>query len=184
MPKSIMKEQNMAGFDILALAVVGLATIFGLARGFFHQFLKACAVGGALAILYFFLPDIQNFISRLLRASAPTARYIAVLGTVFGIYIAVSIITCLLRKPIRKVGFGGLDRLIGGALGFARGAGLLAAFMFALVSFPDAKIREDFLKPNVFKNSWAAPRMVVGMGYIRPAFGHLFFIEAEETLAQ
>jgi len=172
----------MAGFDIIAIAVIGLATVFGLVKGLFHQFLKALFVVGALAILYFCLPNIEWAMKGAGGATPEMTRYIAVVGIVFAMYIFITVIMYLLRQPIRKVRFGGLDHLLGGVLGFVKGAGLLAAITFALISFPDHNARVTFLKPNIFHNSWAAPRMVVGMQYIKLAFEQQFFVDAEEML--
>ena len=181
----------MAGFDIIAIAVMGLAIVFGLVKGFFHQLLKTISVAGAYALLYFFLSDITNSLETNLKLSPEAARYAAVVGVVFLLFIFVSIIVRLLRKPIAKVKFGGLDKLIGGILGAAKGLGLLAAITFALISFPDHQApaatrtaRVDFMKTKIFNNSWAAPKMIIGMGYARPVFQHQFFIDEEEILGK
>ena len=174
----------MAGFDIIALAVMGLAVVFGLVKGFFHQLFKTIAVAGAFVLLYFFLPDMTKSIETNLKVSPEVAHYAAVVGAVFVIFIFVSIIMHLLRKPIAKAKFGGLDKLLGGVLGAAKGAGLLAAITFALISVPDhqAKERVDFMKTQIFNDSWAAPRMVIGMGYATSIFQHQFFIDAEDIM--
>jgi uncharacterized membrane protein required for colicin V production len=177
----------MAGFDIIALAVMGLAVVFGLVKGFFHQLFKTIAVAGAFVLLYFFLPDMTNSIETNLKVSPEVAHYAAVVGAVFVIFIFVSIIMHLLRKPIAKAKFGGLDKLLGGVLGAAKGAGLLAAITFALISVPDQqaatrKARVDFMKTQIFNDSWAAPRMVIGMGYATSIFQHQFFIDAEDIM--
>lgn len=181
----------MAGFDILALAVMGLAIVFGLVKGFFHQLLKTAAVAGAYLILYFFMPGIANFLSGTLKIPPDVAPYATVVGVVFILFIAATVLMHIFRRPLGRLKFGGLDKFIGGLLGAVKGAGLLAAITFALVSFPDSaapshKSRVDFMKTRVFNNSYAAPKMVVGMGYARPIFQQpkgaapQFFIEAED----
>lgn len=176
----------MAGYDILALAVVGLAVIFGLWKGFLHQLLKVIAIGGGYAALHFAQYDITRFISKT-GMSEEAGHYAAVLVAVFGAYIIMSIITHLLRAPIHKAAFGGLDKILGGVLGIAKGVGLLAVITFGIIAVPGlpdqpAKAYTDFEKTKIFNDSWAAPRMVVGMGYARPLFHDRFFKVADEDL--
>ncbi len=172
----------MAGFDILALAVVGLGAIFGLVKGFFHQLLKVAVLAGVFVVLYFFLPDMSGFLSERLGVPPGTADYVVVLGTFVIMFIVFSLLIYRARKPIGRVRFGGLDRLAGGVLGALKGAGIMAVLAYALMCFPGEKIRADYFKRYIFKDSWAAPRTVIAMGYIRPAFQQRFFADAEQMM--
>ncbi len=172
----------MAGFDILALAVVGLATVFGLVKGFFHQLLKVAIVLSVFALLYFTMPNVSGFLSARVGLSPKDADYVTVPAAFVVIFIGLSVLVHLLRKPIGKVKFGGLDRLAGGALGFLKGVGFMFVLAFALISFPYQTARTDYFKPYLFKESWAAQRVVIAMGYVRPAFQQRFFVDAEEMM--
>ncbi len=172
----------MAGFDILALAVVGLGAIFGLVKGFFHQLLKVAVLAGVFVVLCFFLPDMSGFLSERLGVPPGTADYVVVLGTFVIMFVVFSLLIYRARKPIGRIRFGGLDRLAGGVLGALKGAGIMAVLTYALMCFPGEKIRADYFKRYIFKESWAAPRTVIAMGYIRPAFQQRFFADAEQMM--
>ena len=121
----------MTGIDWTLLAIVAVSALFGLMRGFVGVAASlvawvlagwaACNFGGGVALM-------------LARDGQPSA------GQVLGGYalsflvvlLVVGVAGWLLRQAVKSVGLTGVDRALGFALGFARGALVASALVLLL----------------------------------------------------
>ncbi len=116
--------------DWIVLGVVGASCFAGLARGAVKTIFSIAGV-----VLGFFLAATQSGAVGLVLANwlPPTAA--AVTGFLFvflGITAVFSLVGWLIRKTLKALSLGWLDKLAGAVLGFARGAVLVGVLALAV----------------------------------------------------
>jgi len=127
----------MTTFDIVIYSILGLSFLASLSRGFVKEvFSLLCYLGSFLMAIKY-----QGSLSLLLMetiSSKPIAKVVA-FST---IYILTAIIISLMGKVIRGMLMSGtklsiIDRLMGGVVGFVKGAIIIIAVTFPLQFFPE-----------------------------------------------
>jgi len=132
--------------DIAVLVVVVLSLLIALVRGLIREVLTILGVFGGLLAAYFGGPLLSPHIQNLLGASPGTegeepAKLFDMVpysivgdalayGSIFiAVVIILSLVSHLLAESAKSLGFGILDKILGGLFGLARGI-LLVAFMY------------------------------------------------------
>ena len=127
----------MTTFDFIIYAILILSFLASLSRGFVKEvFSLLCYFGGFLMAIKY-----QGSFSRLLMetiSSKPIAKVVA-FST---IYVLTAIIISLMGKVIKGMLMSGtklsiIDRLMGGVVGFVKGAIIVIAVIFPLQFFPE-----------------------------------------------
>jgi membrane protein required for colicin V production len=135
----------MTSFDIFVSVVLGISLAFSLMKGFVREIFSLLAyVGGYLMAVKY-----QDSLVRILMESIPS-KPIAQLAAFAAIYIVAAIIISLIGKIAKGILLSGtdlsmLDRLLGGAVGWARGVVIMVAITFPFKFFPEVskKLTED-----------------------------------------
>ena len=127
----------MTTFDFIIYAILILSFLASLSRGFVKEvFSLLCYFGGFLMAIKY-----QGSLSQLLMetiSSKPIAKVVA-FST---IYVLTAIIISLMGKVIKGMLMSGtklsiIDRLMGGVVGFVKGAIIVIAVIFPLQFFPE-----------------------------------------------
>ncbi len=135
----------MSLFDVIVLSILALAVVRGLMRGMVDTLFSLAAwilafvagKWGAMKVAAWLPGGIEN----------PALRYFSGFVAVFLIVlIGVLLLGYLIRSLVSAVGLGGVDRVLGGALGLVKGLVILTGFTLAagLTSLP----RTDFWKTS------------------------------------
>jgi membrane protein required for colicin V production len=127
----------MSATDWMLLAIVVVSAVFGLMRGFVGVVVSLVAwVLSAWAALRFG----GDVAARLAGGAAPsTTDVLAGHALCFaGVLLVVSLVGWLVRWAMKSVGLGGVDRVLGLALGVVRGGFVACALvlLFGLTSMP------------------------------------------------
>jgi membrane protein required for colicin V production len=123
----------MNAADIAILAVLALAMLFGLMRGFVGEVLSLLCWVAAFWVAWAFGDQVAQFYGHWL--SEPTARLIAGYVTCFlGVLVVGSLIGWALRRLMNQGGLRGGDRLLGMLFGFAQGV-LFVTFVVLMLGF-------------------------------------------------
>lgn len=138
------------GFFVVLL----LSILLGAARGFVHVAMSLAGWVVALAASHF----LASFLAPYLMPTGlgETPRYALAFAVVFIIaLIAWSIVTMLMKQAVSGVGLGGLDRVLGGIFGLARGA-VIVILLTVLVSSTPADQSETWKNSTAVKMTKAA----------------------------
>jgi membrane protein required for colicin V production len=125
-------------FDIIAIALLAVSAIVGLARGALREVATVAAlIAAGIAAIY-----SLRYVGPLARQAIHPA-WLADIGAILIIFLAVYITLRVLSSAlIRRVhdtrGLGGLDRLAGGGLGLARGLIVLGVLDLGIHLAPPA----------------------------------------------
>lgn len=127
----------MSMVDWLLLAIIGASALLGLMRGFVGVVvsLGAWLLGGWVAFRY------GGDLSMLLAADGQpgAGQLVAGHGLAFiAVIVVVGLAGWVVRKLVQSAGLGGMDRMLGLALGLARGGFVACALVLvlALTSMP------------------------------------------------
>lgn len=133
----------MTNTDWAILAVLLFSTITALVRGLVLEiFSFAGLIVGAFVAGWYY--DSLSPLLMHVGLSKDVADAIAFLLIAFGVAILVSLIGKVLRRVVRGVGLGWVDRLLGAAFGFLRGAVVvLIAVMATTAFFPHSTWTQD-----------------------------------------
>ena len=119
--------------DLMVIAVVLISGLLAFARGLVHEILALGAWIGAGIVTYLGIDRVIPF-ARSLTDIQPLADVGAGAVLFLAVLIALSILTRILVKQIRKSSLGALDRSLGLLFGLARGA-LIVAVAWLVVAW-------------------------------------------------
>jgi membrane protein required for colicin V production len=134
----------MTWLDYAVWGVLGVSVIWGAWRGLVRE--VVAVVGWVLA---FYLANLLSpSLSNALPAAmtSPEARFItAFVGLFVASLVVATLAGLLVSRLVKRVGLGGLDRLLGSAFGAARGALIVLIFaLFAgLTALPQRPLWRD-----------------------------------------
>ncbi len=119
--------------DLGVLAFVGIQVIIGFARGFVWQLVRLITLIAALAASRALQPQCSEWLRGTFpsleeRFVAPTA-YFSIFAAVFAAGTCVAFWT---RRAVAALRLSGLDRLLGGVVGLARGALLVLVVILVI----------------------------------------------------
>lgn len=148
----------MNWLDWLLLIIIAISTLAALVRGFITEIvmLAATLLGlGLGAWKYRAAGDLlRGWIAK------PEIRHgLGFLLIFFGVIAAAWLVTALLRKLLAVVGLRWFDRLLGGALGLARGVLICVVLLVILTAFPLAgtAVAGSRLAPDLLQaGAWMA----------------------------
>ncbi len=136
----------MTAFDLGALAIVVLSTLFAFARGVIRELVALLAwILGIFAAITFtplvggWLPD---------SIPQPALRYLAAFTIILiAALLAGAVVAWPLAKAVRAAGLGFVDRFLGGVFGVARGVivTVAAVLLAGLTGLPRASWWQDSL---------------------------------------
>ncbi len=145
----------MTAFDLFVLALIGASVVAGALRGL----ARALVTGVALILGLIIAARGYEAVGVVLRAfglvqSSATANAGGFLLIMLVALVAGFIGGRLLGKGLRSARLGWLDRVLGAAFGFARGAAVCCVFYLALIAFP--------VRLNTVTEARTAPALAVG----------------------
>jgi membrane protein required for colicin V production len=121
----------MSAIDWVLLAVVAVSALFGLMRGFVGVLASLVAWVAAGWTAFRFGGDVALMLSA--DAETGAGELFAGYALAFiGVLVVVGVVGWLVRKLVQSVGLSGLDRVLGLALGIARGAFVACAMVLLL----------------------------------------------------
>ncbi|MFO7754047.1 MAG: CvpA family protein [Desulfobacteraceae bacterium] len=138
-------------FDIAIIIIVAVCLIRGFFRGLIRE---ASGIIGVIAGFYgaytyypVLLPYFENWFSKVFYA-----QILAVFLLFCVIFVAVTMTAVLIRKFLRIVFLGWVDRLFGGAFGTLKGVLIVSVVFIVLTTFVPADlkfVKESRLSPYV-----------------------------------
>jgi len=140
----------MSAFDIIIFTVLSVFTVIGIWKGFFRE------VFGFLGVIFGALFAILGFgpLSKLLHRLVPDIPafiwiFLSFIIIFVGFYMLSRFLASMLSKLSKIMLLGWLNRLLGGAVGFLKGALFVSLFLLLIGFLPF----QDTLQ-KVRSNSW------------------------------
>ena len=158
----------MTTFDIIVLSILGLSITLSLFKGFVKEFFSLLSYLGG----FLMASKYQGAFSHILIETIPSMAIAKVIAFVI-IYILAAFVISLSGKVVKGMLYSGkqlsmADRIMGGIVGFGRGAVIVIALTFPLQFFP--KVAE-----KVTKGSQTAPYIAEGLEFLNINSGSLNF---------
>ena len=133
----------MTLFDLIAVLVLGVSALVGLVNGAVREVVGLFAFGLAASAAILLLPVVGP-IARHTFHPAWTGNAAAIAVVFVATYIAVRLSGRWLTQRLRDTGgLGTLDRIVGGAIGVARGLALLGVFYLLFNALTPSELRQD-----------------------------------------
>lgn len=128
-----MEDLGLAWFDLAAIAVIVLSTLFALIRGAVREILAIAAWVGAFVVAWYGFqptrPHVHDLVGHELAADAITAAVVFL-----GPLLLFKLVSFKIGALIAAIGLRSVDRLLGAAFGLARGA-LIVCLAVIVVDF-------------------------------------------------
>jgi len=140
---------ELTAFDVVALILVSLAALAGLARGFVGEIVSLIAWVAGIAAVRFFHGEVKTVATQWTGTEAGGA-ILAVVVLFLGGFLAVRIVGGMLSTSTKASVIGPVDRLLG--LGFGAGKGVLAAALLFLLT----NLTFDTIDPGQPSPVWLA----------------------------
>jgi len=136
----------MTVFDYAVLTIIGISVLIGLLRGAVREVLS---LGGWVAAFICANQFAEPFAGLLARAITNAgARTVIAYAVLFvGTLLIVSVLKFVLHEVIVAIGLGGIDRVIGFAIGLVRG--VVIVFVIVMVGGMTALPQEPFWRGAV-----------------------------------
>ena len=123
----------MQSYDLLMLAVLGAATIFGFWKGLAWQIASLAS----LVVSYFVALKFADRVAPMVSDQAPWNKYVAMLIVYAAASFAIWMIFRVVAWAIDRVRLNEFDRQMGALVGFAKGVLLCIAITFFAVTILD-----------------------------------------------
>lgn len=127
-------------YDIIMLAMLAIATLYGFWRGMAWQIASLASLVASYFVSLHFSPQLAPLFGR----QAPLNRFAAMLAIYLGTSLAIWLVFRLVRQFIDRVRLTEFDRQAGALLGAAKGVLLCVAVTFFALSL-SAQARESIL---------------------------------------
>jgi membrane protein required for colicin V production len=170
----------MTPLDWAIVALLVFSTVTALVRGLLLEvFSLAGLIVGAFVAGWQY--DSVSPLLMHLGLGKNAADAVAFLLIAFAFAIVVSLVGRLLRSVVRGVGLGWVDRLLGAAFGFLRGAAVVIIAVIAIIAFfphniwmRDSKLLPYFIQASHPVEQWLPAtlrdKLSTGRVWIGPAF--------------
>ena len=141
----------MNELDYIVIAILLISIAIGFLRGAVREVLNVAGWILAFILSHAFAPNLAAYFADW--AAEPMVRLVVAWLAIFLlVLVVVAMVASLLSELMRKLGLGGLDRGVGGAVGLLRGALLLVALTLAvgLTKLPQSSVwRESAITPTL-----------------------------------
>jgi len=141
----------MTGFDIIVLAIVGVAAIAGFFRGFVQETLSLAAWVLAIIAIYFLHTDLSAYLLGLLD-SPSVASMLAFVLLLLVPYIVMRLIALKAGSSARKSALGPIDRVLGFGFGTLKGV-IIVVMVFSLIVLGYDTIWGEEGRPDWMRNA-------------------------------
>ncbi len=147
---------------VIALILV-LSTVAAFLRGLIRSLVSLAGLLLGVLVAFWYAPKAAASMARWIEPHA-LAEILSFVLLLAAVYVAAALLGRLLRGACSAVGLGFLDRLAGGAFGFARGVLLLAAMLLPLAPYlahgneAQGSILLPYLLPAAHGISFVVPR--------------------------
>jgi membrane protein required for colicin V production len=125
---------QLAGFDWLLLVIVFLSVVMAFRRGIIKVLFSLAGLIAGIILASWNYTQLAATLHRWITSNT-AAQAIAFLAIFVTVMILFTLAARLVRKTVRAVGLGIVDRLLGAAFGFLRGILLGAAILMAITAF-------------------------------------------------
>ncbi len=141
----------MNGFDFFIIAIIGLAAVRGLFRGFVKEVFSLLGIAGGIyfglkynAVVIDYLRFLKN--PSLMKAVAFVIVFIV-------IYVLITLLGVAVAKLFRALLLSFVDRILGAVFGAAEGVFIVAAILYLFSLFPwgDEILRESKVAETIFE---------------------------------
>lgn len=146
-------------FDALVLALVALAGVMGLARGFVGEVVSLGAwIAGVLAVRFFHVQ--AKALALTMVESEAMAAALALIGLFVGAFVLVRVLGGMLSQSTRASVIGPIDRLLGLGFGLAKGV-VAAVLLFLLTNMGLEMLGPKIGPPLWLKEARSAPALAI-----------------------
>jgi membrane protein required for colicin V production len=125
---------TLSAIDWVLVAVLLLAAIGGLSRGFFRAAAGLLGLVAGLVLAAWNYQTIAHLFGSFIH-SEPTANTTAFIAIALVVMIAAGILGAFLSSAMHKIGLGCLDRLAGGVFGLFQGALIITLIIWVTIAF-------------------------------------------------
>ena len=126
----------MTVFDIIVAIVIGACLIFSMLRGMIKEIFSWIAYGAGYLSSKMYSSEVAPFLKEYLK-NEMVAKVLAFIFLFLGTSIIIKLIGNGIQKFMHFGGLSGMDRFLGGLLGGAKGAFIIAVLMIPLKFYPD-----------------------------------------------
>lgn len=163
-----LESLTISPLDIFFIAVILIATIRCLIRGFVKEFMSVAALVGGIGAAVLFSSQGGEIVVKYLHLTR-LSRLIAFLGIFILVYLVIKICEGLLQRILEKLHLEKLDRALGFFLGIIEGILLITVVIFVLQIQPFFPV-EKFLQESFIANV-IIKYLPVGLEYINTRGG-------------
>ncbi len=145
-----MTSGGLTIFDWVLVVVLVFSTLAGLGRGLIRTVASLGGwVVGLLLACWYYRPIALHL--REWITSFTVCEVIGFLLVFLGVKFVISLVAAIVRKAVKAVGLGFVDRLAGGVFGAMRGVVLGVGVMIVVTAFlPETRLEKDSLLTPYF----------------------------------
>ena len=156
----------MTLLDVLLIVVIALFVVRGFFRGFLLELFDVVSLVAGYLAARFFGPPVGDWLADVTALSRWWAGVIAAIVLFLMIAALVRLLAHFLRKVIRAIKLGGLDRGLGSFLGAAKALLIILALFFLAILSPWSKSVVEYSMEGVISRY-----IVFGSQLIRDSIG-------------
>jgi membrane protein required for colicin V production len=143
---------SMNGLDYAIIAVIGLGTIYGLARGALRMLTSLLSLIGGLYAASLYHSEAASLANQQLGVGSATGRIIGYIAVFVLVFLAIEVLGNMIIRLIQLVRMGWIDRLIGGVTGAAVATVALGFTIMAMMVLLPARaeiLKDSRLAPDL-----------------------------------
>jgi membrane protein required for colicin V production len=139
--------------DIIILIIVGFCLVRGIFRGVIQEISSIIGVLAGFYAAYTYYPRLAP----VLKHAIPDAAHLKIFAFLIlfcGVFIVISLIGLLIKKLMKIVFMGWIDRILGAGFGLLKGALIVSVLLLALTTFLPGQsrvIKHSVLAPHIMK---------------------------------
>jgi membrane protein required for colicin V production len=146
-----MRVMNL--LDVIILIIIGFCLVRGIFRGVIQEISSIIGVVAGFYAAYTYYPRLEPAIKNAIPDAAHL-KIVAFLILFCGVFVAVSLLGLLIKKLMKLVFMGWLDRVSGAGFGVLKGILIVSVLLLALTSFLPAQsrlLKHSVLAPHIMK---------------------------------
>ncbi|NLP02960.1 MAG: CvpA family protein [Fibrobacter sp.] len=141
----------MHTLDLAILIIASIFTVIGIKRGFIGEVIRLAAMISGFIIGFLYFKDLSRVLP-LDRIPLHIKNAISFLLIYIAVVLILISIGWALKKIVRLVLLGWLDRMLGALIGLAKAVLIAWAVCLSISSFPARSIQSDFQKSYVYRS--------------------------------